>query len=72
MRAVHGIQPVCVCDECHLMNQEMLEEIRCLINRHLDSRSPMGLILVIYRAVWRKLRCRLIQQSVREVMFRAN
>lgn len=31
MRAVHGIQPVCVCDECHLMNQEMLEEIRFLL-----------------------------------------
>ena len=24
MKAVHGIQPVCVCDECHLMNREML------------------------------------------------
>ena len=28
MKAVHGIQPVCVCDECHLMSREMLEEIR--------------------------------------------
>lgn len=45
MRAVHGIQPVCVCDECHLMDREMLEEIRFLLNTHLDSKSPMGLIL---------------------------
>lgn len=41
MRAVNGIQPVCVCDECHLMNREMLEEIRFLLNTHLDSKSPM-------------------------------
>ncbi len=27
MKAVHGIQPVCVCDEYHLMSREMLEEI---------------------------------------------
>lgn len=46
MRAVHGIKPVCVCDESHLMSREMLEEIRFLLNTHLDSKSPMGLILV--------------------------
>ena len=55
MRAVHGIQPVCVCDECHLMNQEMLEEIRFLLNTHLDSKSPMGLILVGQTELWKKL-----------------
>ena len=45
MKAVQGIHPVCICDECHLMSREMLEEIRFLLNTHLDSESPMGLIL---------------------------
>ena len=46
MKAVRGIQPVCVCDECHLMNREMLEEIRFLLNFRMDSYNPMSLILV--------------------------
>jgi len=46
MKAVQGIHPICVCDECHLLSREMLEEIRFLLNTHLDSESPMGLILV--------------------------
>mgnify|MGYP003623447441 CR=1 FL=1 len=46
MKAVHGVQPVCICDESHLMSREMLEEIRFLLNTQLDSKSPMGLILV--------------------------
>lgn len=46
---------VCVCDECHLMNREMLEEIRFLLNTHLDSKSPMGLILVGQTELWKKL-----------------
>lgn len=53
--AVHGIQPVCICDECHLMNREMLEEIRFLLNTHLDSKSPMGLILAGQTELWKKL-----------------
>ena len=55
MKAVQGIQPVCVCDECHLMNREMLEEIRFLLNVKLDSVSPMGLILVGQTELWQKL-----------------
>jgi len=55
MRAVHGIKPVCVCDECHLMNRDMLEEIRFLLNVKLDSESPMGLILVGQTELWQKL-----------------
>lgn len=55
MKAVHGIQPVCVCDECHLLSHEMLEEIRFLLNTHLDSKSPMGLILVGQTELWKKL-----------------
>lgn len=56
MKAVHGIHPVCVCDECHLMSREMLEEIRFLLNTRLDSESPMGLILVGQSELWQKLK----------------
>ncbi|PWJ51573.1 ExeA family protein [Faecalicatena contorta] len=56
LKAVHGIQPVCVCDEAHLMNREMLEEIRFLLNTHLDSISPLGLILVGQTELWNKLK----------------
>jgi Uncharacterized conserved protein (DUF2075). len=55
MKAVHGIQPVCVCDECHLLSREMLEEIRFLLNMKLDSVSPMGLILTGQTELWQKL-----------------
>ena len=55
MKAVHGIQPVCVCDECHLMSREMPEEISFLLNTHLDSVSPMGLILTGQTELWKKL-----------------
>lgn len=55
MKAVHGIQPVCVCDECHLLSRDMLEEIRFLLNVKLDSSSPMGLILTGQTELWKKL-----------------
>ncbi len=55
MRAVHGIQPICVCDECHLLSCEMLAEIRFLLNVNLDSISPMGLILSGQSELWQKL-----------------
>lgn len=55
LRAVHGIQPVCVCDECHLMDREMLDEIRFVLNTHLDAQSPMGLILAGQTELWKKL-----------------
>lgn len=46
MRAVHRIQPVVVIDEAHLLDKEMLEEVRFLLNFKMDSLSPMALILV--------------------------
>lgn len=46
MRAVHRIQPVVVIDEAHLLDKEMLEEVRFLLNFRMDSLSPMALILV--------------------------
>jgi len=55
MKAVQGVRPVCVCDECHLMDREMLEEVRFLLNMKLDSESPMGLVLVGQTELWNKL-----------------
>jgi len=55
IKAVHGIQPVCVCDESHLMDREMLEEVRFILNVKLDSESPMGLVLIGQPELWNKL-----------------
>ncbi len=38
--------PVTIIDEAHLLGKEMLEEIRFLLNFHMDSYNPMSLILV--------------------------
>lgn len=46
MKAVHRIHPVVVVDEAHLLDREMLEEVRFLLNFRMDSLSPMALILV--------------------------
>lgn len=46
MRGIHHLQPVVVVDEAHLLDKEMLEEVRFLLNCHMDSQSPMALILV--------------------------
>lgn len=41
----HDRIPVVVVDEAHFLNQEMLEEVRFLMNFDMDSFSPMSLIL---------------------------
>lgn len=41
-----GKSPVIIIDEAHLLNKEMLEEIRFLMNFRMDSYSPMSLLLV--------------------------
>ena len=45
MKGVHGLLPVAIVDEAHLLVREMLEEIRFLLNFKMDSQSPMALIL---------------------------
>lgn len=55
IKAFQGIKIVCICDECHLMDREMLEEVRFLLNMKLDSESPMGLVLVGQSELWNKL-----------------
>lgn len=38
--------PVVIVDEAHLLTREMLEEIRFLLNWHMDSHSALALILI--------------------------
>ena len=46
MQGIHHLQPVVIVDEAHLLDREMLEEVRFLLNTKMDARSPMSLILV--------------------------
>ena len=55
MRAVHHLQPVVIIDEAHLLDREMLEEIRFLLNFRMDSESPMALILAGQSELWDRL-----------------
>lgn len=56
MRGIRGVQPVCVVDEAHLLDREMLEEVRFLLNFRMDAQSPMALILVGQSELWDRLR----------------
>lgn len=56
MRGIHGIQPIVVVDEAHLLDREMLEEVRFLLNFKMDAQSPMALILVGQSELWDRLR----------------
>ncbi|WP_245629150.1 ExeA family protein [Alicyclobacillus shizuokensis] len=55
MRGIHHVQPVCVVDEAHLLDREMLEEVRFLLNFRMDAQSPMALILVGQSELWERL-----------------
>jgi type II secretory pathway predicted ATPase ExeA len=56
MKGVHGLLPVVIVDEAHLLDREMLEEIRFLLNFKMDSQSPMALILAGQTELWEKFR----------------
>jgi type II secretory pathway predicted ATPase ExeA len=45
LQAIHQQKPVVIVDEAHLLDREMLEEVRFLLNTEMDSISPMALIL---------------------------
>jgi type II secretory pathway predicted ATPase ExeA len=55
MRGIQHLQPVVIVDEAHLLDREMLEEVRFLLNFKMDSQSPMALILVGQSELWNKL-----------------
>lgn len=56
MKGIHHLQPVVVIDEAHLLDREMLEEVRFLLNFKMDSLSPMALILVGQNELWERLK----------------
>ena len=43
---------VCILDEAHLLEKEMLEEFRFLLNYRFDSMSPMALVLCGQTELW--------------------
>ena len=52
---IQGVQKkrvVCVLDEAHLLDKEMLEEFRFMLNYHFDSESPMALVLCGQTELW--------------------
>lgn len=55
MRGIHRLQPVVIVDEAHLLDREMLEEVRFLLNFKMDAESPMALILVGQNELWDRL-----------------
>ena len=65
LRGLHHLKPVVIVDEGHLLDHEMLEEIRFLLNFKLDSESPMALILVGQSELWELLK-RQVYTAVRQ------
>lgn len=55
MVGIHRLKPVVVVDESHLLDREMLEEVRFLLNMQMDAKSPMALILVGQSELWDRL-----------------
>ncbi|GIO43811.1 hypothetical protein J41TS4_35690 [Paenibacillus apis] len=55
MRGIHRLQSVVVVDEAHLLDREMLEEVRFLLNFKMDAQSTMALILVGQSELWDRL-----------------
>lgn len=46
LHEMQGLTAVLVLDEAHLLDREMLEEFRFMLNSQFDSKSPMALVLV--------------------------
>lgn len=66
MRGIGHQKLVVIVDESHLLSKEMLEEIRFLLNYHMDSENPLALILAGQPELWDKLKL----QSFRAVQHR--
>lgn len=56
LRGIHNLQPVVIVDEAHLLDREILEEIRFLLNFRMDAQSPMDLVLVGQSELWERLK----------------
>jgi len=56
LRGIHNLQPVVIVDEAHLLDREMLEEVRFIMNFRMDAQSPMALVLVGQSELWERLK----------------
>ena len=56
MRGMQSRKVVVIVDEAHLLDKEMLEEARFLLNYKMDSENPLALILSGQTELWDKLR----------------
>jgi type II secretory pathway predicted ATPase ExeA len=56
MRSIQNKKVIVIIDESHLLNKEMLEEARFLLNYKMDSENPMALILSGQTELWDRLR----------------
>jgi len=56
LRGIHNMQPLVIVDEAHLLDREMLEEVRFLLNFRMDAQSPMALVLVGQSELWERLK----------------
>ncbi len=56
MKGIHKLQPVVIVDEAHLLDKEMLEEVRFLLNFKMDAQSPMALVLVGQNELWERFK----------------
>jgi len=55
IRGLKKLLLVVVVDEAHLLDKEMLEEVRFLLNFKMDAVSPLSLILVGQSELWNRL-----------------
>lgn len=56
MRSVQNRKAVVIIDEAHLLQKEMLEEARFLLNFNMDSENLLALILSGQTELWEKLK----------------
>lgn len=56
MQGIHHLTAVVIVDEAHLLEREMLEELRFLLNYNMDAQNPLALILVGQNELWGKLK----------------
>ncbi len=55
IKGLQKLNIVVVVDEAHLLDKEMLEEVRFLLNFKMDAMSPLSLILVGQSELWNRL-----------------
>ena len=72
IRGMHHKNVVTVVDEAHLLNKEMLEEIRFLLNYKMDSMNPLSLILVGQNELWQKLNLEYLMAVRQRIDLRCN